>query len=44
MRSDLLVFVHGEPIGRAVEGRERACWFTYLEVSALREADPSTLQ
>lgn len=44
MTSELLVFMHGEPIGRVVEGRERACWFTYLpEHTARRNPVPLSL-
>lgn len=30
MRPELVVFMHGEAIGRVVEGRDGACWLTYL--------------
>ncbi len=44
MTSELSVFMHGEPIGRVVEGRERACWFTYLpEYTERRNPVPLSL-
>lgn len=44
MTSELSVFVYGEPIGRVVEGRERACWFTYLpSYTAQRNPVPLSL-
>ncbi|MCY4422871.1 MAG: HipA domain-containing protein [Acidimicrobiaceae bacterium] len=44
MKSELLVFMHGEPIGRVVEGRERACWFSYLpEYTEQRNRVPLSL-
>ena len=44
MTSELLVFLHGEPIGWVVEGRERACWFTYFpEYTEKRNRVPLSL-
>lgn len=42
MSPELLVFMHGEPIGRVAEGRDRSCWFTYLPSYAERR-DPVPL-
>ena len=42
--SELLVFMHGEPMGRVVEGRERSYWFTYLpEYTERRNPVPLSL-
>lgn len=44
MSPDLLVFMHGEPIGRVAEGRDRSCWFTYLpEYTGRRSPVPLSL-
>ena len=44
MSADLAVLLHGEPVGRVREGRDRACWFSYLpEYTERRDAVPLSL-